>query len=332
MTVFLTGASGFVGAHVAQALLQGGAKLRCLARDPNRLSSSLARSVEVVLGDLRDPSCFESALRDCETVYHCAADYRLYARQADELYRSNVDGTENVLAAAAAAGVKRLVYTSSVGALGLKEDGSPADETTSVTLADMVGHYKRSKFLAERVADRWSAKGLPVVIVNPSTPVGEGDVKPTATGRMIVDFLNGKVPAYVDTGLNLVDVRDVAVGHLLAAEKGVPGEKYILGNCDLSLIEIYRLLSGISGRSAPRVRLPHLVPLTYAAADTALARITGREPSVSLESVRLSRYKMYFSPAKAVRELGLPQTPVEEALERAVRWFRENGYVQEVAS
>jgi dihydroflavonol-4-reductase len=223
--------------------------------------------------------------------------------------------------------VRRIVYTSSVGALGLHPDGRPADETTPVTLKDMVGHYKKSKFLAERVADEWVAKGLPVVIVNPSTPVGEGDLKPTATGKMIVDFLKRKIPGYVDTGLNLVDVRDVAQGHLLAAQKGKVGEKYILGNRNMSLEEIFTTLAEISGLPAPKLEIPHWLPMGVAAVETTFCRLTGFEPRVPLESVKLSRHKMYFDGSKAVRELGMPQTPVEEALRRAVDWFRDNNYV-----
>lgn len=328
LRVFLTGATGFVGGHLLDALLERGFSVRCLVRDPSRFRHPPSGEVEVVRGDLRDRECLTRPLEGCEWVFHCAADYRLYAPRPSELYESNVEGTRNVLAAATEAGVSRIVYTSSVGALGLSGDGTPADETTPVTLADMVGHYKRSKFLAERVADEYAAGGAPVVIVNPSTPVGEGDVKPTATGRLILDFLRRKVPAYVDTGLNLVDVRDVAVGHLLAAEKGAVGERYILGHRDMSLREIYATLADVAGLPAPRLRLPHAVPLVFAAVDTALARLTGREPRVALESVRLARHKMYFSAAKAVRELGLPQTPVEEALERAVAWFHAEGYVE----
>ena len=207
------------------------------------------------------------------------------------------------------------------------QDGSPADEETPVTLEDMVGHYKRSKFLAERVADEFVDKGLPIVIVNPSTPVGEGDLKPTATGQMIVDFLNRKTPAYVDTGLNLIDVRDVALGHIRAAEKGRIGEKYILGNRDMSLLEIFQTLGGLTGLPVPRLKVPHWLPLGWAALDTGFSHLLGRTPGVPLEAVRLSRYKMYFDAGKAVRELGLPQTPVEEPLQRAVDWFRFNGYV-----
>lgn len=327
MKVFLTGATGFVGGHLLRELLARGASVRCLARDPGRLHQPSSSEVEVVRGDLRDAEGMARAIAGCDIVYHCAADYRLYARYPEEIYESNVEGTRNVLAASAEAGVQRVVYTSSVGALGRNTDGSPADEETPVELKDMVGHYKRSKFLAERVADEWFQKGLPVVIVNPSTPVGEGDVKPTATGRLVLDFINRRVPAWVDTGLNLVDVRDVATGHVLAAEEGRPGEKYILGHCDMSLRDIYRTLARLADLPEPRIRLPHAVPLAFAAIDTALARLRRREPRVSLESVRLARHKMYFSPAKAVRELGLPQTPVEEALGRAIEWFRAHGYV-----
>ena len=332
MRVFLTGASGFVGGHLLRELLAKGAVVRCLVRDPARFEvpvvGPLGDDVEVVEGDLRRRESFEPAVEGCEIVFHCAADYRLYARDPSELYAVNVEGTRNVLSAALDQRARRVVYTSSVGALGSTGDGSPADEQTPVRLADMVGHYKRSKFLAERVAEELATQGLPVVVVNPSTPVGEGDVKPTATGRMIVDFLARRVPAYVDTGLNLVDVRDVAVGHLLAAEKGRPGERYILGHRDMSLREIYERLAEIADLPAPRVRLPHALPLVVGAVDTALARVTRREPRVALEAVRLSRHKMYFSPAKAVQELGLPQTPIEEPLRRAVDWFRSRGYVE----
>lgn len=328
MRVFLTGASGFIGGHLLRELLVRGAAVRCLVRDPERFRQPPPGDVEVVTGDLRDAESLAGRLDGCEVLYHCAADYRLYARHPEELHESNVEGTYNILAAAAEAGVSRTVYTSSVGALGWLRDGAPADEETPVALDDMVGYYKRSKFLAERVADEWLDKGLPLVIVNPSTPVGEADVKPTATGRLILDFLQRRVPAYVETGLNLVDVRDVAIGHVLAAEKGRLGERYILGHRDMSLREIYAMLGRIAGLPAPKVRLPHVVPLAFGAVDTALARLLGRQPRVPLEAVRLARHKMYFSSAKAVRELGLPQTPVEEALERAVEWFRANGYVE----
>jgi dihydroflavonol-4-reductase len=323
----LTGGSGFVGAHIARALLARGDEVRCLVRPTSRLDNLEGLEVELIEGDLTDPASLERALRGCGTVYHCAADYRLWSRHPDELYRANVDGTENLLRAAAKADVDRIVYTSSVGALGLLANGAPADETTPVTLDSMIGHYKRSKYLAERVTERWAAQGLPVVIVNPSTPVGELDIRPTPTGAIIVDFLRGHLPAYVDTGLNFVDVSDVAQGHLLAADKGRIGERYILGHRNLTLQQMLQMLSEITRRPAPRVKLPHWIPLTAAAVDSAVSRISGRAPRVPLESVRMSRHKMYFDARKAVRELGLPQSPVEGALARAVEWFRARGYV-----
>lgn len=326
--VLLTGASGFIGGHLLRALLESGAEVRCLLRSTSPRRNLEGLAVETVEGDLRDADSLRRAVRGCEVLYHCAADYRFFARDPRQLYETNVEGTRNAMQAAFAEGVGRVVYTSSVGALGLNKDGSPANETTPVTIDDMVGHYKRSKFLAERVAEQWAAKGLPVVIVNPSAPVGDGDLKPTATGKMILDFLNRKVPAFVDTGLNLVDVRDVAAGHLLAAQKGRVGEKYILGNRDMTLQEIFRALSRITGLPAPRLKLPHWLPLTVAALDTGIARVLQRTPKVPLEAVRLSRYRMFFDPARAVHELGLPQTPIAEALARAVAWYRDNGYVR----
>jgi dihydroflavonol-4-reductase len=326
-TIFLTGATGFIGGHLLKALVTEGAKVRCLVRKSSSRRNLKGLPVEEVEADLRAPDLLREVMKGCDLVFHCAADYRLYARDKSELYDTNVEGTRNVLRIAAETGARRIVYTSSVGALGLHPDGRPADETTPVTLKDMVGHYKKSKFLAERVADEWVAKGLPVVIVNPSTPVGEGDLKPTATGKMIVDFLKRKVPGYVDTGLNLVDVRDVAQGHLLAAQKGKVGEKYILGNRNMSLEEIFTTLAEISGLPAPKFEIPHWLPMGVAAVETTFCRLTGFEPRVPLESVKLSRHKMYFDGSKAVRELGMPQTSVEEALRRAVDWFRDNNYV-----
>lgn len=326
MKAFVTGGTGFVGSALVRALLERGLEVRCLLRDSSPRQNLEGLDVELAIGDLRQRASLERAIRGCDVVYHCAADYRLFARRPQELYASNVDGTDNVLAAAAEAGASKVVYTSTVGALGLKADGSPADETTPVTLDDMLGHYKRSKFLAERKADEWVKRGLPVVIVNPSTPVGERDVKPTDTGRLIVDFLRGRMPAYVDTGLNLIDVRDCAAGHLLAAERGRVGERYILGHVNLTLKEILDVLARLTGRPAPRWRLPHWVPIAYAAADTALARLLPRQPRIPLEGALLARKKMFFDPGKAVRELGLPQTPIEEPLARAIEWFRAHGY------
>jgi dihydroflavonol-4-reductase len=324
----VTGGTGFVGAHVVRALLAKGRPVRCLVRPRSRRNNLDGLPVEIAEGDLSDPASLARAMRGVSMLYHVAADYRLFAKDPQELYRSNAGGTENILAAAAGAAVSRVVYTSSVGALGLRSDGSPSNETTPVSREEVVGHYKKSKYDAERVAEAWAAKGLPVVIVNPSTPVGELDFKPTPTGQVIVDFLNRRIPAYVDTGLNLVDVRDVAIGHLLAAEKGRPGEKYILGNRNMALKEILDLLARLTGLPAPKVRLPHVLPLAVAAVDTFLSRALGKTPRVSVESVRMSMHRMFFDASKAVRELGLPQSPVEDALGRAVAWFRGHGYVR----
>jgi dihydroflavonol-4-reductase len=326
--VFVTGGTGFVGAHVVRALLKRGRTVRCLVRSSSRLSNLEELPVEVVAGDVTDRASLMRVMAGARTVFHCAADYRLSARRPREIYAVNVEGTRNVLAAASEVGAERVVYTSSVGALGLTRDGRPGNEETPVEPRSLIGHYKKSKHQAERVAQEWAARGLPVVIVNPSTPVGELDIKPTPTGQMIVDFLNRRLPAYVDTGLNIVDVRDVAEGHVLAAEKGRVGERYILGNRDMTLKEILDTLSTVTGIPSPAIRLPHWIPLAAAAADTVAARLTGRPPRVPLEGVRMSRHRMFFDAGKAIRELGLPQTPVEEALARAVAYFRENGYVR----
>jgi dihydroflavonol-4-reductase len=329
--ILVTGGSGFIGAHIVRALLDDGATVRCLVRDERPRANLAGLDVEIVQGDLTTPDSLGHALDGVQVLYHCAADYRLYARRPGEIYRTNVDGTRHLLQAAGDAGVERIVYTSSVGALGLNGDGQPGNEATPVALDDMIGHYKRSKFLAEREAEAAAGRGLPVVVVNPSAPVGELDVKPTPTGQMIVDFLDGKMPFYVDTGLNLVDVRDVARGHLLAAEKGRVGERYILGGENLTLKAILELLSDLTGRPAPRRRIPHWIPTVAAAVDTGLARLLGRTPRVSLEAVRMSRHRMFFDAGKAVRELGLPQSPVRAALARAVAWFREHGYLRDGA-
>ena len=323
----VTGGTGFVGSHVVRALFGRGDSVRCLARAGSRRDNLAGIPVEIVEGDLTDPASLARAMKGVGELYHVAADYRLWTRDHRELYAANAGGTDNVLRAAADAGVSKIVYTSSVAALGLTPDGSPGNESTPVERSRIIGHYKKSKFDAERIALDWAGRGLPVVVVNPSTPVGDRDIKPTPTGQMIVDFLNRRMPAYVDTGLNLIDVRDVAAGHLLAAERGRAGEKYILGHRNMTLKEILDTLSTLTGLPSPRTRLPHWIPLAYAAADTALSRVTGRPPRASLESVRMSTHRMYFDASRAVRELGLPQTPVEEALARAVAWFRANGHV-----
>lgn len=329
MRVLVTGATGFVGGMVARVLCQAGYEVRVLVRPQADLRQLRDLPVEICHGDVRDLDSLRRAIRGCAHVYHVAAVYKLWVRHRQEMYDSNVTGTEHVLRAAEEQQVERVVYTSSVATLGLPADGTPGTEETPVSLADMIGDYKRSKFLAEQVAVRYARAGLPVVIVNPSTPVGVGDLKPTPTGKIIVNFLNGQMPAYVDTGLNLIDVEDVARGHVLAAERGRVGEKYILGNANLTLQQILTLLAELTGRPAPRWRIPYPMALAVAYVDAAVARmIPGREPMVPPVGVKLSRKKMFFDAGKAVRELGLPQTPVREALQKAIQWFQAHGYVK----
>jgi dihydroflavonol-4-reductase len=332
LNAFLTGGSGFVGSHIARLLVERGARVRCLVRRTSRTDELGALGVELVEGDLRDADGVRVAMRGADHVFHCAADYRLYAPDPAELYRTNVDGTKHVMQAAAELGVRRVVYTSSVATLAPGPDGAPADERARASLSDVVGDYKRSKLLAERAVESWAERGLPVVIVSPSTPVGEGDAKPTPTGQIIVDFLNRRMPAYVDTGLNLVDVRDVAVGHLLAAERGRPGHTYILGNANLTLKEILDLVGRTVGRRAPRLRLPVWVPLAIAHVEAPLSRLRGRPPRVPLDGVRMSKRKMFFDAGKAARELGAPRSGIEPAIERAVSWFVAHGFVRGAGS
>jgi dihydroflavonol-4-reductase len=324
--VLVTGGTGFVGANLVRELLDDGHTVRVLARPGGDRRALDGCQVEIVEGDLLEAASLRHAVAGARHVYHVAADYRLWAPDPRVIYRANVDGTRQLLAAAAEAGAERIIYTSTVGAVGIPKDGTPGDETTPVTLADMVGAYKASKFLAERVADEWAARGAPIVIVNPSAPIGPWDVKPTPTGQMIVDFLNGKMIGSVDTGLNVVHVRDVARGHILAAEKGRVGERYILGHRNLSLLEIFRMLSALTGVPAPRFRVPYAVAWLAAAGMEGASRLTRRPPAVPLTAVRMARKRMYFSAHKAVRELGLPQTPVETGLADAVAWFTEHGY------
>ena len=326
MNVLVTGGTGFVGANLVRELLADGHTVRVLARPGSDRRALEGCAVDIVEGDLLDLASLRAAVAGARHVYHAAADYRLWAPDLKVLYRANVDGTRHLLAAAAEAGAERIVYTSTVGAVGIPKDGTPGDETTPVSLADMVGAYKASKFLAERVADEWVARGAPVVIVNPSAPVGPWDVRPTPTGQMIVDFLNGKMVGSVDTGLNVVHVRDVARGHIQAALKGRVGERYILGHRNLSLLEIFQMLSTLTGVPAPRVRVPYAVAWMAAAAMEGVSRLTRRPPAVSLTAVRMARKRMYFSADKAIRELGLPQTPAETALQEAVAWFTARGY------
>lgn len=330
MTALVTGGTGFVGCHVARLLVERGEKVRALARPNSRLDNLNdldPRLVEIVFGDLTDKASLQRAMQGCETLYHVAADYRLWAKDPQELYRSNVDGTRDILQAALDAEVSKVVYTSTVGALGIPHDGTPGTENSPVSETDMIGHYKRSKFRAEEEARTFVSKGLPIVIVNPSTPVGERDIKPTPTGQIIVDFLNRKMPAYVETGLNLVDVHDVAEGMLFAAEKGVLGERYILGNRNLTLGEIFAMLEQITGIPAPKVKMPYAVAYVAVGIENLAAKILNRAPVHPFEGVKMAKHKMFFSPEKAVRDLNLPQSPVENALERAVDWFKANGYV-----
>lgn len=332
MKAFVTGATGFVGSHVARALEAAGAELRVLARStsPATLIATL-KNPQVVTGDLRDASTYKDALRGCEAVFHVAADYRLWTRNAAdalEMYKSNVEGTRALIDAARQAGVRRIVYCSSVATMGFRTDGASVDEASPVRLEDMIGHYKRSKFIGEQVAIEAGRKGGDVVVVNPSTPVGEQDVKPTPTGRILVDFLKKKFPAYVDTGLNVVDVREVARGHVLAYEKGTPGERYILGGENLSLKQILDKLAAITGLAAPSIKLPYAFALAAGVVDTIITgRLRGKEPRVTLDAVRMGRKKMWVRSAKAEKELGYRVVAVDDALRRACEWFRTNGYV-----
>jgi dihydroflavonol-4-reductase len=329
MKVLVTGASGFVGSHVARLLAERGDEVFCLVRRSSRVDNLAGLSVQPVFGDLQDSESLERAVQGCEALFHVAADYRLWSRDPRELYHSNVQGTVNLLRAARKAGVRRTVYTSTVGVLGIPRDGSSGTEETPVTLSEMVGHYKRSKFLAEQEVHRFvRQEEMDIVIVNPSTPVGEGDLKPTPTGQVIVDFLNRRMPAYIDTGLNLVDVHDVAAGHLLALERGTTGRRYILGNRNITLQGILQILSEITGMQAPARRIPYGIALVAGAVDTWLfGTLLRRPPHIPLEGVKMAAKHMYFDAARAVEELGLPQSPIEQALERAVQWYRGNGYV-----
>jgi len=327
MKTLVTGGTGFVGANVVRALLQRGGKVRALVRSRSDTRNLDSLDLELVAGDLRDRHSLEAALEGCDTVYHVAAMYTLWAANPQELYDSNVSGTVNLLEAADMAGVRKIVYTSSVATVGLPKDGRPGSEDVQLRPKDLVSHYKRSKYLAEQEVLKYAQRGVPVVIVNPSFPVGPWDAKPTPSGQIIVNFLRGKIPAYVDTGLNVVDVEDVAIGHIMAAEKGRIGERYILGHANLTLPELFQLLEQVSGVRAPRIRLPYGCAYLSACVSEVVARtITHKAPFVTLAGVKLSRKRMFFDAAKAVRELGFPQTPAVEALRKAVQWFRVHGY------
>lgn len=328
MTSLVTGGTGFVGSHIVRQLVSAGRPVRVLVRPTSQMTALQGVAFERAEGDLRDAASLDRAMQGVEFVYHAAADYRLWSRHPEEIYDANVGGTRRILEAANRAGVRRIVYTSTVATIAVPQDGGALpNEDSPANLEQMVGHYKRSKFLAEREALAAAAAGAPVVIVNPTAPVGPGDWKPTPTGRILLDFMNGKMPAYVDTGLNLAAVEDVAAGHLLAAEKGRAGERYILGARNMTLKEILDALAAITGRSAPRVRLPHAVALAAGYADEWVARLSGREPRIPVEGVKMSRHRMFVASDKAARELGYHHGPVEKALERAVRWYESNGYV-----
>lgn len=329
MKAFVTGATGFVGSHVAQALAAQGADLRLLVRACSKTDNIADLQAERVVGDLRDASSLKSAMQGCDYVFHVAADYRLWVRDPEQMYRSNVEGTRAIIEAAQQSGVRRVIYTSSVATMGFTTTGYIADESSPVSLADMVGHYKRSKFMAEQVALEAGRKGANVVVVNPTTPVGEQDIKPTPTGRIIVDFLKRNFPAYVDTGLNLADVKEVARGHLLAMEKAVPGERYILGGENLTLKQILDKLSALTGLPSPTMKVPHAVAMGFAVFDQFFTgMILRKEPRATVDAVRMGRKKMFASSVKAERQLGYRVLPVENALERAVHWFQANGYVE----
>ena len=328
MKALVTGATGFVGAAVARALLQNQWQVRVLARKGSDRRNLQGLAAELIEGDLTDASSLQRAAQGCEGLFHVAADYRLGAPDPSQLYRTNVEGTRNVLDAARRGGVQRIVYTSSVATIGIPADGTPGDERTPNSIGNMIGHYKRSKYLAEEVVRDAAREGLSVVIVSPSTPVGPGDIKPTPTGQLVLDAAAGRMPAYVDTGLNIVHVDDVANGHLLAYQRGAAGERYILGGQDMSLREILGLIAQLVGRAPPRVRLPYGVVLPIAYLAEGIAKLTGRSGRITLEGVRMSRKLMFFSSAKAVRELGYSWRAPLQAFEDAIRWYRDNGLLK----
>jgi dihydroflavonol-4-reductase len=325
----VTGASGFIGSHLVRMLASRGELVRVLARPGSRVEILDGLDVERITGDLRDSSSLKSSLQAVQRVFHLAADYRLWSRNPREIYQSNVDGTRNLLWAARRAGVERLVYTSTVGTIAVPGHSALPNEETIARLDQMIGHYKRSKFLAEQEMMQAAREGFPVVVVNPTTPVGPGDWKPTPTGRIIVDFLNGRTPVYLDSGLNVVAVEDVAEGHWLAAERGRAGERYLLGGDNMTLLEIFTILARFSERRVPRWRIPYALALAAAYADAAISRVTGREPRIPLEGVRMARHMMFVDCSKAIRELGFHPGPAKVALERAAQWYMDNGYVQE---
>ena len=327
MKVLVTGATGFIGGAVVRALVHRGIDVRVLARAGADLQNLQGLTVERIEGDLLDQASLRKSLAGCRQLYHVAAHYALWAKDPSIFYDINVVGTRNLLEAAREVGIERTVYCSTIGAIGLPPGGGLGAENTQVSLEQMAGHYKRSKYLAEQEVHKLANEGLPVVIVNPSAPVGEGDVKPTPTGQVIVDFMKGRMPAYIETGMNIIDVDDVATGHLLAMEKGRQGERYILGSKNLLLREVFEILSKSTGLKAPALKLPRTAVLPLAYLNHWLANLTGHPPRIPLEGVKMAKYKMHYDCSKAVGELGLPQNPPEVALEKAVRWFRDHKYV-----
>ena len=327
MTTLITGANGFVGSALVRLLLQQGHDVKALVRPGSNRRNLEQLDINLVEGDLTDAASLQRALSGCSHLFHVAADYRLWIPDPDRMYRTNVGGTRDLFRHAADAGVNRMVYTSSVATLGINRDRTPADETTPVTLSDMVGHYKRSKFLAEQaVRELVEQQGLPIVIVNPSTPIGPRDIKPTPTGRIIVDTLRGKIPAYVDTGLNVAHVDDVAQGHLLAFDRGESGKRYILGGENLSLKTILGIICNYAGLTPPRLRLPHNVVYPFAWLAQNWARVSGKEPFATVDSVNMAKKFMYFSSARAEQDLGYDPRPARRAIEDAIDWFRNNKY------
>src|ERR1700690_2942957 len=327
MLAFLTGATGFVGSHVARTRAAEGAGLRLLIRSSSDLRNIQELQAERVVGDLRDAASLKKAVAGCDVIFHVAADYRLWVRDPEQMYLSNVEGTRAILEAARENKVRRVVHTSSVATMGFQSNGHLADEDSPVSLANMIGPYKRSKFIAEEIAIQAGRSGMDVLVVNPTTPVGERDIKPTPTGRIVVDFLKKKFPAYVDTGLNLVDVKECAHGHIAALEKGRAGERYILGGENLTLKQILDKLAAITGLPSPTIRVPYIVALATGVVDEIVTgRILGREPRATIDAVRMGRKKMFITSAKSERELGWKVIPVDNALRRAAEWFRENGY------
>ena len=326
MTTLVTGASGFLGSHVARQLVAVGETVRVLMRasSTNRAVSDL--SLEYVTGDLRDPASLDKAMAGVQYVFHVAADYRLWAKKSKEIYESNVGGTKNLLAAAKRAGVEKVIYTSTVATIAVDRPELPT-EATQARLNEMIGHYKRSKWMAEQEVLNAAKEGLPVVIAMPTTPVGPGDWKPTPTGKIILDFLNGKMPGYVETGLNFVGAEECAAGHLLVAERGKVGERYLLGGENMTLKQLLDALAKITGLAAPSLKIPHGLALGVAYVNTAFSRLFGREPQIPVEGVKIARHNMFVDVSRAQRELGFKPGPVAAALERAVRWYVENGYV-----